>query len=316
MCKKILFVLALLAMVSPAMAIIRGHYIDSDVYPDGHPGDNIILKVDIDANGYTGAGHTQDGWTGWEAENYWGAWGPFTRDFGYGTGLPYVQIDGIQDGTGGNIGGSRNRTTPAAVPGSSINDNDFALVYKDLIYVATSGNMGEDFLKIDMLFGDDYANLDLQVTLFCWDPAFKGSGIPGFGGAGEPPDSKYVAWSQTNPDDWLAANGYPDGYGFSSTPGESNMPSGLADLVCCTVLQHGTATWLTEYDDAYGMLYSCTCEVTTDEYGQLTLYGWSEMLSSAGSAHVSLNGFIISLPEPATIALLGLGGLALIRRKR
>lgn len=320
MCKKLILVLAIAAMVSPAWAIERGTYTDPGDQP--YPGDGVLLKVDIDASGNSGPNDTQAGWEAWEMSGYYGPIGAQVKNFGIGTGLPLVQIDGVTWASGaGNLGGSRDRLDGAAVETAA--DGDMANMLSDLVYVPhTTTGMGKDYIKVSMNFGSDYAGTDLQITLWGWDPAFAGNGLEGYGGAGEPEGSKIVAWSTTNPDDWLTNNGYdPNGYGYPAGPyevgvTESNMPAGLQALVGDSAIELGTATWLSIFDDAMGMTYASTVEVTLDENGQIALYGWADMLTGTGSQHIALNGFMISVPEPATIALLGLGGLALIRRKR
>jgi len=312
MCKKLIFVLALVAMVSPALAIQRGHYSEG-----AYPGDQILLKVDIDAQGNTGPNDTQAGWTAWEMPTMYGDFGPVAKNFGYGTGMPLVQIDGVtKTGGAGKISGSRDRVDG----GDLTNPNDLTNVLSDLVYVKhTAAGMGKDYLKVSFNFGAAYADYEFDYTFFSWDPAFKGSGIAAFGGAGEQVDSKRVAWSTTNPATY-ADNSDPNGYGYPATPyvpgvTESNMPAGLL-AVSEIALEQGTAPWLSAYDDAYGMLYSATLRARLDATGRIAFYGWADMLSQSGSQHAALNGFMISIPEPATIALLGLGGLALIRRKR
>jgi hypothetical protein len=312
MCKKLILVLAIVAMASPAWAIQRQVHNDP---PDGpYPGDGVLLKVDIDSFENSGPNETQAGWTAWEMDTYWGPMGAQAKNFGY-PGLPIVQIDGVTwSGGAGNLGGSRNRDTNHG--GEA--DNDMANMLGDLVYVghSTSG-MGKDYIKVSMNFGAAMAGTDLQITLWGWDPAFAGSGVDGYGGAGEQAGSKIAAWSTTNPDQWLTDNGYdPNGYGYHATVGESNMPAGLAALVGDSAIMLGRAPYLSMFDDASAMTYASTVEVTLDENGQIVLYGWADMLSETGSQHIALNGFMVSIPEPATIALLGLGGLALIRRKR
>jgi hypothetical protein len=320
MCKKLILVLAMLAIVSPALAFNPG-----DTFTDpgdqvygtyGADGDNVILKVDINANGNSTYADTQDGWIPWEMDGYWGPIGAQSKNFGFGSYMPFITIDGItHTGGAGQFGGSRDRLD--GVDGEQA--NDFANVLADLVYVPhTAAGMGKDYIKVTINYGPTMANVNLNVTMLGWDPAFAGNGLPGYGGAGEQEGSKQAAWSTTNPSTWLSANlpGEPNGYGYHSTVGESNMPAGLQALVGDQAIMLGTAPWLSMFDGAIGMTFASTVNVTLDENGVIDLYGWAEMLSQSGSQHIALNGIVISLPEPATIALLGLGGLALIRRKR
>ena len=303
MCKKLTFVLAMLAIAVPTSAIERGIFNEGDSYP----GDNILLKVDIDANGSTGPNHTQPGWTAWEMPEYWSSFGPVTKNFG----SVIVTLDGVTaTGGGGHLAGSRDRIHD---PVSNC-DCDFPLMYKDLVYVPhTASCMGEDYFEVAFNFGPSHAGETYQFTFWGWDVAFGGSGYGS--GSAAPPNSKWMAWSATNPDQWLNANGYPSGYDCPNTPGESNMP---ADLMALTelALAQGRAPWLTCFDDSHGMTFAATLEAQLDESGRTTIYGWADMQSMVGSQHAVLNGFMISVPEPATIALLGLGGLTIPRKRR
>jgi hypothetical protein len=240
MCKKLIFVLAMLAMVVPAT------------------GDSIILKVDIDAYGYTGPNETQVGWEAWEMPNYWGPFGPVTKDFGYGSGLPIVQIDGVTKTAGsGNLGGSRDRWGGA----TDACDCVIGEMLSDLVYVAhTATGMGKDYFKVSFNFGSQRANQEFDFTFWGWDPAFS------MGPA--PPDSKWMAWSTTDPNQWLTDNGYydPNGYGYPSGT-DSNMPAGLMAIVNSggvdpnppgMALLQGDAPWVINYNDPLVMIFAST----------------------------------------------------------
>jgi len=305
MCRKLVFVLAMAAMVSTVLAVNV-----NDTFQETNGSTTLIsiLKVDIDAQGNTGPNDTQVGWEAWEMDGYYGPLGAQLKNFDG----KICQLEGYTwSGGAGNLGGSRDRVD------DTINDNsDFGGMLSDLAYVAhTTSGMGKDYIKLTIRLGAAYANRNLDVSVWSWDPAFAGSGL--YGGAGEPEGSKVACWSTTNPSQWLTDNGYdPNGYGYSSTPGESNMPAGLAALVGDSAIQLGTAPWLSDLDGAHGNTFASTVNVNTDSIGRVILYGWADMLYETGSQHIAINGFAVSVPEPATIALLGLGGLALIRRKR
>ena len=152
------------------------------------------------------------------------------------------------------------------------------------------------------------------------------------------PDCKFSAWStKTNPNTWLDAHGY-SGNGGTANPNngepntggygpkwsvdtqiattESNMPAGLAALVGARVSERANpANNATIVLAQFNCVNRGTVYALTDSLGMCEIYGWQDMTDWVGSAHVPLNGLYI-VPEPATIALLGLGGLALIRRKR
>jgi len=183
----------------------------------------------------------------------------------------------------------------------------------------TGKGFGTNYLKLTIGNLDPYTNYKLSL----W--SFEARNV----WAADPcnPNSKYGVWSTTNPKDWLDTHGYsgfngePNGYGpitpYTSNPtGESNMPAGLAALVAA---QGGRTSMMAPTNDNTNYIggadYRVSFYAPSDGYGTITVYGWMDATDWTGSMHMPLNGFMV-IPEPTTIALLGLGGLALLRKRR
>jgi len=150
------------------------------------------------------------------------------------------------------------------------------------------------------------------------------------------PDSKFGVWSTLDPITWLTNNGYgPGGENTTCTLGGYGPKFSIDNPVATTDSNMPAAMQALALGDAQGARFSLMAplsdggnhigqqndycakilDVMTTSGGSLALYGWIDMTDWAGSAHMPIHGLVI-IPEPMTIALLGLGGLALIRRKR
>jgi len=258
------------------------------------------LKVDIQGRyGNT----TLPGWTDWGfgvADGTWVSPQSTTID---GTSLTLAVIR--KDGS--NQGLSRNRS------------GGFAHVPR----TATNNYIGQDFLclYIDSLVpGECY-----QISLWSLEKRSIWSN--------KPTTVKMVNWAQfPNPDteyecanDWLIENGYPDGYdpcspsrldGSNPTDPCTGIPKALYDMV--TKYGYRASVVGPESDDLLPggcNLGKSAFNIKADAYGNATVCGWLDINELEGSFHVPLNAFMI-IPEPATMVLLVLGGLALLRRKR
>jgi hypothetical protein len=192
----------------------------------------------------------------------------------------------------------------------------FGNLYQDFFYVGKTGGtasgLGVDYIELLCTFSgfNPYEEQEMEFTIWSWDPAFGFNEDIGYGGAGEPANSKRAVWSQTNPAEWLTANGYPAGYAVNE------MPAELGATLLGRTSMMGPAPWIIE--DAYRYATTFSLDVTADAMGtaSVTLYGWNDMTTWAGDQHMPINGLrVIFVPEPATVALLGLGGLALWRKR-
>jgi hypothetical protein len=275
------------------------------------------LLIDLNGNNYNPSGtgnppdaNTQAGWYSW---NF-----PFTL----GT-SPYTLNKQVTHNTtvilntyrfdGSKSCGARRRYQ---ADGTCLSN-----LYQDFFYVShsggTSAGLGVNYLELDFVFANMVPNSTNNFTfsLFTWDPAF-GYWDDIFIGLVEGDDepwpplgSKRVAWSLANPAEWLADNGFSAGY----QPG--NIPAGLDAEVLARAPVMGPRAELLGDPYAYASTFSLDLTANAAGVAVAEIFGWNDNLTWQGSQHLPINGIRV-VPEPATVALLGLGGLALLHRRK
>jgi hypothetical protein len=293
MCKKLIILCVVFGLSVPASALYIGE-------PSGCANP---LYVDLQ-NGAP----TKCNWQGWDFG--WNWTGPVSKEFNNPLAsdpweFPVAELDTVRAGILPNGGGSRNRSGGFAfVPGTG--------EYGD---PATGGKgLGTSYLKLTLT----QLAPETEYLFKLWSYEAANVWVVN----SDNPNRKYGCWSTCNPLQTMIEHGDPCGYAPLDPichRGGSGMPDYLRPCVFgCDA--PGGRTFMEapvgdDNDYLGGAAYCVAFYATTNTVGSITIYGWIDPTDLGGSMHMPLNGFEV-IPEPATVALLGLGGLALLRRKR
>lgn len=255
------------------------------------------LKVDLNGNNASGdTARTQPGWEGWDFE-FAPTVNTFNKAWIIGGSKVSVELKGIKyDGTNPQ---TRMRSDQ---PSAELGD-----VHQDFFFVATTaadlGLCGLDYIQIRFAFGHEVANQTFRVTVWDYDDAFSTTQ--------DPYHSVYGAWGIVNPSTY---GGYQvTRWDDPCTPEDENGIYKNPVPTLARTYIHGRP-YPAESNDITAFTYSSTFEITTDDNGCASIYGWYDGDYWCCSYHMPINGFMI-VPEPAIVLLLGFGAVMLRKRK-
>jgi hypothetical protein len=283
MCRKLLilcFALVVIAMSTPVSAA---------------PSVATPLNLDINGEAWGTIGRTQPNWQGWDF-----AQSPtqttFTKAFTVGGSKMSVELKGVKN----------DGSNPATRCRGQFMSTKLGNVHEDLFYVATTGAgvglLGLDYLQITFTLGASQAGNTFGIRTFGWDSAFNTSN--------DSYNDDYAAWGVVNPSTYGGYHSYR--WDDPCTPEDEN---GIDKANIPKLARWNMQGPVPAADNSLGAYdYSGYFEATADGTGTIVIYGWFDG-SLQGSYHMPINGLIM-VPEPTTVALLGLGGLALLRRRK